>query len=112
METECEKFRDSCSNDVCGMRRVSGQRTKESELRNEEVCRAVAEKRRAFEKWLQRRDRVYLLQIPVQKVVVKRAVQNEWRTGDGESDWGMISRATKRCFGKSKASEERGGGKG
>ena len=45
-------------NDVCGMRRVNGQRRKVSELRNEEVCRAVAEKRRAFEEWLQRRDRV------------------------------------------------------
>ena len=27
-------------------------------------------------------------------------LQKEWRTGDGESDWGMISRVTKRCFGK------------
>ena len=27
-------------------------------------------------------------------------LQRERRTGDGESDWGMISRVTKRCFGK------------
>ena len=44
VEKEWEKFRDTvmeCSNDVCGMRRVGGQRRK----RNEEVGRAVAEKR-------------------------------------------------------------------
>ena len=45
-----------CTNDVCGMRRVGGQRRKSSEWWNE-VGRAVAEKRRAFEEWLQRRDR-------------------------------------------------------
>ena len=58
---EWEKFRDivmECTNDVCGMRRVDGQRREESEWWNEEVGRAVAEKRRAFEEWLQRRDRV------------------------------------------------------
>ena len=35
-------------------------------------------------------------------MVVKWAVKvaEKWQTGDGESDWGMIPRATKRCFGK------------
>ena len=47
-----------CTNDVCSMRRVGGQRRKGSEWWNEEVDRAVAEKRRAFEEWLPRRDRV------------------------------------------------------
>ena len=47
-----------CTNDVCGKRRVGGQRTKWSEWWNQEVGGAVAEKRRAFEEWLQRRDRV------------------------------------------------------
>ena len=47
-----------CTNDVCGMRHVGGQRRKVSEWWNEEVGRAAAEKRRAFEEWLQRRDRV------------------------------------------------------
>ena len=50
-EKECEKFRDmvmKCTNDVCGMRRVGGQRRKGSEWGNEEVGRAVAEKRRGF----------------------------------------------------------------
>ena len=41
-----------CTNDVCGMRRVGGQRRKGSEWWNEEVGRTVAEKRRAFEEWL------------------------------------------------------------
>ena len=46
-EKEWEKFRDmvmECTNDVCGMRRVGGQRRKGSEWCNEEVGRAVAEK--------------------------------------------------------------------
>ena len=46
-----------CTNDVCGMRHVGEQRRKVSEWWNE-VGRAAAEKRRAFEEWLQRRDRV------------------------------------------------------
>ena len=64
--------------------------------------RAVAEKRRAFEEWLQRRDRVTYDRYRVQRVVVKQAVQAAKRmaTDDGESDWGMILRVTKRCFGK------------
>ena len=61
VEKEWEKFRDmvmECTNDVCGMRRAGGQRRMGSEWWNEEVRRALAEKRRAFEEWLQRRDRV------------------------------------------------------
>ena len=56
---EWEKFRDmvmDCTNDVCSMRRVGGQRRKGSEWWNEEVGKAVAKKRKAFEEWLQRRD--------------------------------------------------------
>ena len=94
-----------CTNDVCGMRRVGGQRRLGSEWWNEEVRRVVAKKRRAFEEWLQRRDRVTYDRYRAQKVAVKLAVQaakkKEWQTGDGESDCGMISRVTKRCFGKS-----------
>ena len=61
MEKEWERFRDTvmeCTNDVCGMRRVGGQSRKGNEWWNEEVGIAVAEKRRAFEECLQRRDRV------------------------------------------------------
>ena len=46
-----EKFRDKvmeCTNDVCGMRRVGGQRRKGSKWWNEEVGREEAKKRRAF----------------------------------------------------------------
>ena len=73
-----EKFRDivmECTNDVCGKRRVGGQRRKGSEWWNEEVGRAVAEKKRAFEEWLQRRDRVTYHRYRAQRVIVKRAVQ-------------------------------------
>ena len=38
-----------CTNDVCGLRRVGEQRRKGREWWNEEVGRAVTEKRRAFE---------------------------------------------------------------
>ena len=58
---EWEKIRDivmECTNDVCGMSRVCRQRRKGSKLWIEQVSRAVAEKRRAFEEWRQRRDRV------------------------------------------------------
>ena len=51
VEKEWEKFRDivmECTNDVCGMRRVGGQRRKGSEWWNEEMGRAVAEVKRAF----------------------------------------------------------------
>ena len=54
-----EMFRNivmECTNDVCGMRRVGGQRRMRSEWWNEEVGRAVPEKRKAFEEWLQRRE--------------------------------------------------------
>ena len=108
MEKDWEKFRDivmECTNDVndvCGMRRVGGQRRKGSEWWNQEVGRAVAEKRRAVEEWLQRRDRVTYDRYRARSVVAKLAVlvANEWWTSDGESDWGMISRVTKICFGK------------
>ena len=63
------------TNDIRGMRRVGGQRRNESEWWNEEVGRAVAEKRTAFEEWLRRRDRVTYYRYRAQREVVKRAVQ-------------------------------------
>ena len=80
------KFRDilkGCTNDVCGMRRVGGQRRKGSE----EVGVAVAEKRRAFEEWLQRRDRDTYDRYREQRAVVKQAVKvgkkmADWRWGE------------------------------
>ena len=72
---EWEKFKDivmECTNDVCGMRNVGEQRRKGSEWWDEEVSRAVAEKRRTFEELLQRRDRSGY---QAQRVVVKPAVK-------------------------------------
>ena len=89
VEKEWEKFRDmvmKCINDVCGMRRVGGQRRKGSEWWNEEVGRAVAEMRRAFKEWLQRRDRVTYDRYRAQRVAVKKAVQAAKRMADRR--WG------------------------
>ena len=62
MEKKWEKkFRNivmECTYDVRGMRRVGRRRRKGSEWWNEEMGRAVARKRRAFEEWLQRRDSI------------------------------------------------------
>ena len=59
-----------------------GQRRKGSEWWNEEVGRAVSEKRRAFEEWLQRRDWVTYDRHRTQRVVVKQAVQAAKRMAD------------------------------
>ena len=48
--------------------------------------RAVAEKRRAFEEWLQRRDRVTYDRYRAQRVVVKLAVQSAKRMSNRR--WG------------------------
>ena len=88
MEKEWEKFRDivmECTNEVCGMRH--GLRRKGSEWWNEEVSGAVAEKRRAFEEWLQRSDRLINDRYRAKRVVVKRAVKvakwmADWRWGE------------------------------
>ena len=89
VEKEWEKFRDivmECTNDVRGMRGVGGQRRTWSEWWNEEVGRTVAEKRRAFEEWLQRRDRVTYDRYWAQRVVVKLAVPAAKRMADQR--WG------------------------
>ena len=75
-----------CTNDVCGVIRVGGQRRKGCEWWNEEVGSPVAEKRRAFEDWLQRRDMVMYDRYRALTVVVKRAVQVEKRLADRR--WG------------------------
>ena len=108
VEKDWEKFRDivmECTNDVYGMRHVGGQRRNFSEWWNEEAGGAVAEKRRAFEDWLQQRDRVTYGRYRAHRVAVnwQSKLQKECRTGDGESDWGMISRVTKK-FLRGKAS--------
>ena len=85
MEKEWEKFRDmvmECTNNVFGMRCAGGQRRNGSEWWNEEVGRVVAEKRRAFEEWFQRRDRVTYDRYRAQIVVVKQAAQAVKRKTD------------------------------
>ena len=52
-----------------------------------EVGGAVAEKKRAFEEWLSRRDRVIYDRYRAQRVVVKQAVKvakriADWRWGE------------------------------
>ena len=75
-----------CTNDVCGMRRVGGQRRMGSEWWKEKVGRAAAEKRRAFEEWLQRRDRVTYERYWAQRVAVKLVFQAAKRMA--ERRWG------------------------
>ena len=92
VEKEWEKFRDmvmECTNDVCGLRRVGRQRRKGSEWWNEKVGRAVAEKRRAFEEWPQRTDRVAYDRYRAQRVAVKLAVQAAKRMADQR--WGRAN---------------------
>ena len=82
VEKEWEKFRDmviECPSFVCGMKRVGEQRRKGSEWWNKEVSRTVAEKRRALEEWLQRRDWVTYDRYRAQRVVVKHV--GDWRKG-------------------------------
>ena len=53
---------------------MAGREKKGSEWWNEELGKAVAEKRRAFEEWLQKRDRVIYDRYPAQRVAVKLTV--------------------------------------
>ena len=84
-------------------RRVNGGR-------NEAVGRAVAEKRRAVEEWLQRRDRVTFDRYRAQRVVVKWAVKVAKTIADGfwGERLGNDFAGNKKMFWKEeKASEER-----
>lgn len=88
VEEEWERFKCAVvgsAEDVCGMRRVGGGIRKGSEWWCEEVRMVVAEKRRAYEVWLQRNDRnsyeVYKeVRNRVKTVVrrVKRAADERW----------------------------------
>ena len=92
-EKEYEKFRDivmEYTNDICGMRCVGWQRGKGNEWWNDEMGGVVAEKRRAFEEWLWRRDRITYDRYRAQRVVVKPAVKVVNKSGGlamEESDW-------------------------
>ena len=78
-------FRDivkGCNDDVCGVRRVGGQRRNRGEWWRGEVGVVVTERRRAFEEWLQRRDRVAYDRYRTQKAVVKQIVKVAKRMAD------------------------------
>ena len=68
------------------MKLIKWQRRKGSEWWNEELDKAVAEKRKAFEEWLQRRDRVTYDRYWAQRVAVKLAVPAAQRMV--EQRWG------------------------
>ena len=105
-----------CTNEVCDTRRVGRRRRKGSEWWNEEVGRVVAEKRRAVEEWLQRRDRVTYDRYQAQRVVVKQAVQAaktmaDWRWGerlgnDFEGNKKMFWKELKRVRKREQAKKE------
>ena len=66
---------------------ISGGRRKGSEWWSEEVGLAIAERRRAFEEWLQRRDRDTYDRYREQRAVVKPAIKVAkriagWRWGE------------------------------
>ena len=61
---------------------VGGQRRKGSEWWSEEVGVAITEKRRAFEEWLQRRNRDTYGRYRAQRAVVKQAIKVAKRMAD------------------------------
>ena len=79
---------------IGGMIRVDRQRRNGSECWNGEVGGAVAENKKTFEEWLQRRDRVTYDRYRAQRVLIVKPqvnLQKEWRTGDGQSEWTGLS---------------------
>ena len=73
-----------------------------SEWWSEETGVAVGEKRRAFAKWVQRRDKDSYGKYHAQRVGVKQAVEivKEHEISNGMSDWGMIMKQAKLYFEK------------
>ena len=119
VQKEWEKFRDivkGCTNDICGMRCVGGQRRKGSKWWSAGVVLAVAENRRSFEEWLQRRDRDTYVRYRAQRAVVKQASKVEkrmanWRWGerlgnDFEGNKKMFWKEVKRARKSEQARDE------
>ena len=89
VEEEWETFKDAllrCARNVCGVRRVGGCRRKGCEWWNEEVKLAVAQKRRAFEEWLQARSALAYDNYREKRREVKRVVRRAKR--DADARWG------------------------
>ncbi len=76
-----------CSNEVCGMRRVGVFARKGSEWWSEDVKKVVADKRRAFEEWLQERDDMSYERYRIKRNLVKQVVKEAKRVADRR--WGM-----------------------
>ena len=78
VEEEWQLFKSAvveCAEEVCGMRRVGGGVRKGSEWWCEDVRKAVAEKRQAYEVWLQRRDEASYESYKERRNQAKRAVR-------------------------------------
>ena len=79
---EWKKFRDvvmECTDDICGMRRVGGR---EERGVNGGMKKWVGQwPKRAFEEWLQRRDRVTYDRYRAQRVVVKHSPSSKKNDG-------------------------------
>ncbi|MCP4264721.1 MAG: hypothetical protein GY777_03945, partial [Candidatus Brocadiaceae bacterium] len=76
-----------CMTEVCGKRRVGGFVRKGSEWWSEDVKKVVAEKRRAFEEWLQKKDDLSYERYRVKRNLVKQIVKEAKRVADMR--WGM-----------------------
>ena len=77
VEEEWKQFREAVNEsaiEVCGMRRIGGKRNIGREWWNDEVSVVVAEKKRAFEVWLQTKDAVTYDRYRMKRSEVKRMV--------------------------------------
>ena len=120
VEEEWAVFKEKilkCAMNVCGVRKVGGNRRKGSEWWNEEVEAAVLEKRRAYEEWLQRGNDISYESYRQKRLEVKRIVREAKRNADVR--WGrglsenfernkkMFWKEVKRVRGGENANEER-----
>ena len=85
VEEEWETFRESimrCATEVCGKRVLGGGVKKGSEWWNDRVREVVADKRRAYEVWLQRKNAETYEVYKEKRRSVKRVVREEKRKAD------------------------------
>ena len=90
VEEEWNKFKNGvlgCASEVCGVRRLGGARRKGSEWWNEEMREAVLVKKRAYERWLQKKDDVTYEYYKGERNRVKRMVKEAKLRADER--WGQ-----------------------
>ena len=120
VEEEWQLFRNAvvgCAEEVCGMRRVGGGVRKGSEWWCEEARVAVAEKRYAYELWLQSKDEGSYERYKEKRNRVKRVVRDaqvradeRWgrkMTGNFQRNKKMFWKEVKRLRGGASGKEER-----